>query len=494
MKITLGQVFNRDDVPPLVWDPDSKNSTNPHILITGSSGSGKSTLIRYLISKQAQGDPENNQLGKHIYVFDLKGDMIIKNDKGEPIGNYIQLTSWGSAYGINPFEFDTGLPKNIIQDIIDDKHQVTADELKILKNSGTKIQVERLIEIIKKNFLPNMSTQQNDVLKKLFDDTYIMKGIIYNDYKTWLNDLPSFKDTFELIERIRSFQSNQESAYFDDETISFIKDIHKNVYLVQDIMKEVDEADNIKIKEEKLTSIKQKLNATLSSYFDNCVSSYKQQESTINSEWFASHNIDINEYIDKDVFKTLVKLSSYIKGFNKMSVFHAKPLPVKAGLNIIEISGLEVSTQRFIVDILLGKIFTACKIRGEYVKRKNKVRGEKCDTFVVIDESKLVAGSASQKKDPYSFLNRIASESRGYGLGLLVASQSAAHFPEEFTKNFDSQILLKTNIADLDVAKRSFGVPTELLVFTQKRYGNALVKLNSAFIKTKLVDLSDTVK
>ena len=478
MKVILGHVFNRVDVPPLIWDPDSTQSINPHLLISGSSGSGKTTLIKYLVSKQAQGD--NEQKGKHIYIFDLKGDMLIKDDKGEKIGNYIELTSWGSAYGINPFEFDTGLPRDVLQDVINNKHEVTDDELSILKNSGPKIQVERLVEIIKKNFLPNMSTQQNGVFSKLFNDTYKAKGIIYNDYKTWLNPLPSFNDTLELINRIENTVNDKDSLNFDKETVDFIKNIHEKIYSFQDSLE--DEPSK-----ELMTELKSQLDTSFSSYLEFCMKTYERKESMLNNEWLKMKNIDIKkDYLEDDTIKIMMKISSYIKIFQKISVFHDRQLPVKAGLNVINISGLEVSTQKFIVDILLGKIFTACKVRGDYTKRKNKTRGEKCDTIVVIDESKLVVGNARQKNDPYSYLNRIATESRGYGLGLLVASQSAVHFPVDFMKNFDSQILLNTTIADLEVTKKSFSVPAELLTFTQKQYGNALIKVKASFVKAKL--------
>lgn len=45
-----------------------------------------------------------------------------------------------------------------------------------------------------------MGVKQKDYLRHLFMDTYLMNGFIYNDISTWLNKLPSLRDTLELIE------------------------------------------------------------------------------------------------------------------------------------------------------------------------------------------------------------------------------------------------------------------------------------------------------
>jgi DNA helicase HerA-like ATPase len=184
----------------------------------------------------------------------------------------------------------------------------------------------------------------------------------------------------------------------------------------------------------------------------------------------------------------MVKMESYIKALVDSGVFHSKKPPVKPGLNIVNISGLDVEIQRFIVDIWLGKVFKSCKIRGTYKDMLNKPRGDKCDTFVIIDESKLVAGNSREKNDPYSFLNRIATEARSFGLGLIVAAQSADHFPPEFLKNFYTQMILNTSVADFDTVRKSFGVDKTLLEFTQKGWGKALVKTGRVFNKVILTE------
>ena len=484
MDYIFGSHATRPELPPFIWNPDQQTSINPHMLICGGSGAGKTTLllqiVNYLESQR-----------KHIFIFDLKGDMKVKNSNGETIGNYIEFTAWDSEYGINPFEFDTGVPTEELETLLESKATPTDEQLYKIKNSGPKVQVLRIIEIIKKNFLPNMGTAQRDVLYFLLMDTYKMNGFEYNNIYSWSNELPSLDDTLKLIERIKVFVEDS-AKQDDDETaeVGIYSELSKN--LVKDINKSIKKSisplvlDNKDISEEEiLKSLDiQSISEIVNKYALSNRKYLNDMEDNI-STWFDEQNIDAEKYLPKDVYKTVIKLSSYINALVESGVFNSNKPPVKPGLNVINISGLDVEIQRFIVDVWLGKVFKACKIRGTYTERPNRTRGDKVDTYVIIDESKLIAGTSKDKNDPYSYLNRVATEARGFGLGLIVAAQSAEHFPPEFLKNFNAQVILNTSIADMDAVRKSFGIDKELLKFTQNGWGNALVKSGKSFNKVK---------
>ena len=40
----FGKLANRPELPPIIWNPDSKESLNPHLLLCGGSGAGKTIL------------------------------------------------------------------------------------------------------------------------------------------------------------------------------------------------------------------------------------------------------------------------------------------------------------------------------------------------------------------------------------------------------------------------------------------------------------------
>ncbi|MFA6195238.1 MAG: ATP-binding protein [Sulfurimonas sp.] len=474
----FGKLANRPELPEITWNPDARESINPHLLMCAASGAGKTTLLKKIAKYLTLAK-------KHIYIFDLKGDMIILDDDGNRMGNYIEFTAWNSQYGINPFEFDTGVIDDELKEIV--SSGVMSDEQRFkVQNSGPKVQVERIIEIIKKNFLPNMGTNQKDILMYLLSDTYLSKDFKYDDVKTWLNELPSLKDTQELIERIKSNNMSGSGTVIDGESISLIMSVQSDITGIKSLQERLSDADDAVEVENLIGTLKRKMHDSLDSYIEFGLKNYTAKNTSANKEWFEARNINIDKYASKEAIRTIEKMSSYINALVDSGVFHSVRPPVKNGLNVINISGLDVSIQRFIVDVWLGKVFKSCKIRGTYSERTNKTRGEKCDTYVIVDESKLIAGTSRDKNDPYSYLNRTATEARGFGFGIIVAAQSAEHFPPEFLKNFDAQIILNTGIADFDTVRKSFGIDKQLLEFTQHGFGNALVKTGRSFSKVKL--------
>ncbi len=474
----IGKHANRPELADISWNPDARESMNPHMLICGGSGSGKTSLLLRIAKYLAE-------RGKHIFIFDLKGDMVIYDDNNQRMGNYIEFTAWNSKYGINPFEFDTGVVNEELLEIISSKTMTDAQRFKV-QNSGPKVQVERIIEIIKKNFLPNMGTNQKDILTYLFSDTYLSKNFKYNDANTWLNELPSLKDTQILIERIKAYANNPEGNILGSESISLINSIKHDVIGLASLKIRLSDGDDSAEIKTKTEILQKKIHSNVEDYIKHGTEEFTEESASNNDEWFSARGIDPEKYSTKEIQRTVEKMSSYINALVDSGVFHSTRPPVKNGLNIINISGLDVSIQRFIVDVWLGKVFKSCKIRGTYAERANRQRGAKCDTYAIIDESKLIAGTSRDKNDPYSYLNRTATEARSCGLGLIVASQSAEHFPPEFLKNFNSQIVLSTGIADFDSVRKSFGIDKNLLEFTQAEWGNALVKSGQSFTKIKL--------
>lgn len=476
----IGKLANRPDVPAIAWNPDAQTSVNPHMLFTGSSGAGKTSFLKSIIRHLSEID-------KHVIVFDLKGDLTINDKHGVRLGNYIHFTAWDSPYGINPFEIDTGVKIEELEKIIKNGvNNITEEQSFKVRNSGPKVQVDRIVEIIQKNFLPNMGAYQKDILKYLLSDTYLSKGFKHNDIETWTNDLPSLKDTQALINRIKAFSNSPTGVVLDEESIEFIQKIQTNIIGTKSLKSRITETKDKKEIEKLIDELSKKSQYMLEQYMAYGNDVYTEKNISSNDEWFEARGINTEHYSTKEAIRTVEKMSSYINALVDSGVFHSVRPPVKKGLNIVNISGLDVEIQRFIVDVWLGKIFKACKIKGNYADRADKSRGEKCDTFAIIDESKLIAGNAREKNNPYSYLNRIATEARGMGFGLVVAAQSAEHFPQDFLKNFDSQLVFKTGIADFDTVRKSFGLEKSALEFTQNSIGNVLVKIGKRFEKVKI--------
>ena len=156
------------------WNPDK--AINPHVMIWGTSGSGKSWLLRELVKYL-------KERNKHIHVVDIAGDLEVEGE------NLLTFTSINSPYGINIFEFDN-----------------------TIKGGGPKTQISEIIEIFRKSFMPNLGAMQENVLRRLLSDTYLLKGLTPNDPKSWeelsedelLQKLPTVSNLKELVDDLVS--------------------------------------------------------------------------------------------------------------------------------------------------------------------------------------------------------------------------------------------------------------------------------------------------
>lgn len=482
----LGEYANKKHLPPLVWNPDSREASNQHGLIVGKSGSGKTSTLIHIVEHLHGED-------KHIYVFDFKGDLKFRDKEGNIVGNYIEFTAWDSEYGLNIFEFDYGITPKELKEIIDSGKELTSQQSFAIRNAGPKVQITRIIELIKKNFLSAMGNVQSDMLYNLLRDTYILNGFVLKDYTTWLSPLPTLDDLLGLIDAIRECLSGKGSGE-DHLSQDFIRNLKTHIVGVGALEKRLQFDDEVAETKAEITSkieqSKNKINEIFDEYCREAKSRFTPDdiEKYNPAVWLELKGISLSDYNAKNSLPTLEQLYSYLNRLRESEVFNDNPIPVKPGLNVFNLSGLDHDVKRFFSDISIGKIFRACKLRGDYKDRKNKSRGEKVDTYAVIDETETLAGDEKEKKDPFSFLNIIAKESRSIGFGLLVAAQSPKHFPHEFLRNFHLQIVLEMNNSksELEIASKAFGIDSGLVDYTMQGFGNALVKKGAVFEKIKL--------
>lgn len=96
-----------------------------------------------------------------------------------------------------------------------------------------------------------------------------------------------------------------------------------------------------------------------------------------------------------------------------------------------------------------------------------------------MDESKLVLPQGKEKENPYQSFNRIASESRKYGLGLVLASQKPTHYPQELLTNIDLKVVLTTAGLDKKPAMRLLGIKDSSLFTYPDKFGVALISMGA---------------
>jgi len=363
------------------WNPDEHFTQNGHLLIIGASGSGKTRMLKHLVTYL-------DRMKKQVYIIDFHGDIKTANETVH------RFTSRNSVLGLSPFEFEK-------------------DE----ENGGINVQVGVVIAIFKKNYIPNLGAVQRSTLKQLLIDTYAIAGIKDEDISTWDKELPTMSTLYELFKEINTRIDYTSGFEFDT---LFTK--------AHNIKKDMDEVTDDEEKGKyynKLTKAIEHLGTKYDRYVKYLLEDKYDQEFNLNEY----RGIDISFYFDKQIQKSLQTLGPYLKELCESPIFNENKPPVSKGVVRYDISGFtsvdKPMEAMFFADIMIQRIFRAVKLRGEYRNKSDAFKashGQKVDTFIVIDESKLILPTGKEKENPYNILNRIVTEARKFGLALIIVS------------------------------------------------------------------------
>jgi len=383
---------------------DLDKTENPHLLLAGGSGAGKTYNLKKVIKDLA------NKY-KVIIVIDYHGDMGIEGE------NLLEYSFHKDTFGINPFELELNP-----------------------KRGGVLIQAEYILNMLVTYFFDKgrTSQKQKNILERLIVDTYALKGIYQDDVESWKKEPPTMKDL--------RFLFNEIIKCYNNEFKSFKRQIENLIY----------DSKQGEIKEFKLTDDLKKI-------FSKFKEKLKEKNIDIDQEKDASlENISLDFYLNETVFKSVENLYSYIEKITKLHIFNGKTPKLKRGINRFDLSAFTANNQpltaKFISEFIMQKFFRATMIRGEYSKYDKKIPNTKFDRVMVVDESKLALPHGAEKENPYNVINRIVTESRKYGLALILASQRLSHYSEEILSNIYTKMILGANSNEYKIVSKVLGV------------------------------------
>mgnify|MGYP000176875113 CR=1 FL=1 len=138
-----------------------------------------------------------------------------------------------------------------------------------------------------------------------------------------------------------------------------------------------------------------------------------------------------------------------------LKVFEGRSVDVlseRRGVVRVDVSKLPWELQRMVAEVVLGQIFRRAMLGGERAG---------VERYVVIDEAKLVM--PRRVSAPWAIVNRFVSEGRKYGLGVIMATQSAEHISGDVRRNVFAKLLLKHDVTEIGVTARRFRVDGGLL-------------------------------
>lgn len=140
----------------------------------------------------------------------------------------------------------------------------------------------------------------------------------------------------------------------------------------------------------------------------------------------------------------------------------------------LDLSKLPEGVRYITAETLLRRIFTALRMRGPIpVKPANDK--ERFRLFVIIDEARLITMGGNS-----DIVTALANEARKFGLGMILASQAAGHFPHEIRNNAASWLVLKPqSMQEAKLNAPNIGVEPEQLMELKGR-GDGYLRLGNA--------------
>jgi len=457
---------------------DTVQAINGHLQIAGVTGMGKTHRIRALVAAIVQSASSLKQ-PLRVHVFDPHGDIDL------PYCSEVKFSE-ATLYGYNPLEVNPNPDYG-----------------------GVRRAIQKFIAAIQK--YKALGTKQEAVMRYLLEDLFASRGFKADDPRTWMLDDPHMvrekmagkegrvyldvakehRERFKEITKgavngrfISGFDNDPdimcwwvEKDFYDgdllmwepralfktaptmDDLVRFterklkaqfcgsnsaamalLKDVntaargyHRKVSEMSKRGAALSEAE-LKALETELDKAKTKAADAYKSYLD-AIRTGRELD-------------DLIRYNSTDV---LTSVYERFQNLRAIGIYNPVPPPFDPRMPVWRygIKPLEVPVQRMFVDLVCSRIFERAMQRG--------IQTDVVEVIVADEGARYATDEAG------NILNVIANEARKFGLALWVASQSPAHFPDDFLKATGTMIILGLSSADTSLAARKLGIDAELL-------------------------------
>ena len=419
---------------PVYWREEQVS--NHHVGVAGTSGAGKTHWIRQFIT----GMPHDVE----IDIFDYHGDIEIEGAK-------TVMFSEATRYGYNPLVLNT------------DPHY-----------GGVRRAVNDVIEAINST-ARQLGGNQEGVLRHLLTDSYMMKGIFADNPRSWARREASEAEIREMMEA-RNWSCLRKVYPTLADVISFAKRKLKALWMG------IEDNDNGRAaltafdeycrSMASLNQLRMKL-AKSGSKDDEDIERLQKRMEAAKAKAFDTHATFLNrlengrefeeamKYNSKDV---LLSVITRLENLNATGIFNPNPPPFD-----------NARVRRYILKPLAQsedelKMFVRFRMRA--IIREMMQRGEsggKLRRLIVLDESKKF-----NDEDASNPINVVVNEMRKFGLAILLAGQSPAHFSSDFIKNAGTLLLLNLSTTDWDESARKLKIEVKGLKYLKPQETGAV--------------------
>ena len=287
-------------------------------------------------------------------------------------------------------------------------------------SGGVRIAIRNTLFVLKR-MSRSIGTRQEADLVALLEETYRRAGLVVDDFSTWGMPAPQLRD---LLAVVRELLDTLESG-FNADVNKVIDDYRKAVAKAR----ESEDADAL---------------SKVVDAFEENISALQAHEKAgfVAARRWEYRRLEAIEQVIASIVSTGLFCSDDIQpDWGRANRFHIR-------------EDVHKSDQHVLFHLILDRVF-------DVARRRCRAQNPRLPTmYIVLDEGKY---AAAKMDDPLSPLNRIATEGRKYGLGLIMGVQSPQHLTTDALDNFGTQILLKTAPTAQDRASRVFKVPDTVL-------------------------------
>ena len=469
MRIVFGfdeQSLQRGSQEPVAWcDADAVNG---HMLVCGRSGSGKTFSLRRIVRQVTRA-----QRGVRVHVLDVHGDI------DELEGSSTCVFSESTPYGLQPLAISS------------DPHF-----------GGPRKRIQSFIEMVNDASRAPMGDRQIASLRNLLQDLYLQHGFRADDPSTW-HEEPGEPPAAAAEGRIYidvpfdAKDGAKEAARKAGLTLQFDRDARcwwteshsgpLSRYPRKQWGKRcptlADAVAFAKTRLRALTTGGGVKSTRLLEIHSGLVVAWQAKARKLAAGLAMSEDVEeIRTEVEAGTETIIESFSDYVKGIstgreldalvrydtldtmrslvNRLETIAASgiyrsgtpPFDERAPVWRYDLTALSVTEKKLFVWTRLTEIFEAARERGV-------VRGaaELRDVIVVDEAHEFFAD-----KDT-NILDRLAKESRKFGIALIAASQSPTHFSEDFISNAGSKLLLGIDAMYFDGTVRKMRIEKDVL-------------------------------
>ncbi len=303
----------------------------------------------------------------------------------------------------------------------------TINPFKINPDNGTYMPRRNFLAIAKM-FHRSMGARQLAVLSRAINCCYVEKGIIQKDKNTWSNPPPLLTDLLDFVRERK-----------DEAALRLTKEFSALV--------------RKEIKGEMLS---------------------KTQYASLGEEVCDMFRMLQEGNVKIWDLKQLESIEMVISSMVDTGLFGEDNITLQNGkINRISLKSLHESDQLVLIHLMLDRIFSTTLQRTEKKYRPTP------NLIIVLDEGKLVKAVSKSALSP---LNRIVTEGRGFGLGVLLGVQSIEHMTTDMQDNSGLFLLLNVPATGYPSVQRRLQVTKEILQDLKPR-SDALAYINSGLFQ-----------